>query len=88
MAVWNRCGFVRSQVMGEAAERLAVELRSGAALGNYKSPCRSVCRRRMRRSLLPRQERERPDHRKVFIVEVRVKGRRRARKARPAWGAP
>jgi ribonuclease-3 len=29
--------FVRSQVMGEAAERLARELRSGAALGNYKS---------------------------------------------------
>ena len=29
--------FVRSQVMGEAAEQLALELRSGAALGNYKS---------------------------------------------------
>ena len=29
--------FVRRQVMGEAAERLALELRSGAALGNYKS---------------------------------------------------
>ncbi len=29
--------FVRGQVMGEAAERLALELRSGEALGNYKS---------------------------------------------------
>ena len=29
--------FVRGKVMGEAAERLAVELRSGEALGNYKS---------------------------------------------------
>jgi ribonuclease-3 len=29
--------FARRWVMGEAAEQLAEELRSGAALGNYKS---------------------------------------------------
>ena len=47
--------FVRSQVMGEAAEQLARELRSGAALGNYKSAlARAAAGRARRRSRLPR----------------------------------
>jgi ribonuclease-3 len=38
--------FARRWVMGEAAEQLAEELRSGAALGNYKSALQEHCNRR------------------------------------------
>ena len=67
--------FVRSQVMGEAAERLALELRSGAALGNYKSALQERLQAAGACAPVYRVKSESgPDHRKVFIVEVRVKG--------------
>jgi len=67
--------FVRSQVMGEAAERLAVELRSGAALGNYKSALQERLQAARAGAPFYRVKNESgPDHRKVFVVEVRVKG--------------
>jgi ribonuclease-3 len=66
--------FVRSQVMGEAAERLAVELRSGAALGNYKSALQERLQAVHDGVPFYRVKNESgPDHRKVFLVEVRVK---------------
>jgi ribonuclease-3 len=68
-------GFVRSQVMGEAAEQLALELRSGAALGNYKSALQERLQAAHAGAPVYRVKSESgPDHRKVFIVEVRVKG--------------
>jgi ribonuclease-3 len=67
--------FVRSQVMGEAAERLAVELRSGAALGNYKSALQEHLQAARAGAPFYRvKNASGPDHRKVFVVEVRVKG--------------
>jgi ribonuclease III len=67
--------FVRGQVMGEAAERLAVELRSGAALGNYKSALQERLQAARVGAPYYRVKSESgPDHRKVFLVEVRVKG--------------
>ncbi len=67
--------FVRHQVMGEAAERLALELRSGAALGNFKSALQE--RLQAARAGVPvyRVKSESgPDHHKRFLVEVRLKG--------------
>jgi len=67
--------FVRDKVMGEAAERLAVELRSGEALGNYKS----ALQERLQAAgagapvYLVKSE-SGPDHHKRFLVEVRQKG--------------
>ncbi len=67
--------FVRSQVMGEAADRLAFELRSGAALGNYKSALQERLQAAHAGAPYYRVKNESgPDHRKVFLVEVRVKG--------------
>jgi ribonuclease-3 len=67
--------FVRSQVMGEAAERLALELRSGAALGNYKSALQERLQAAGAGAPVYRVKSESgPDHRKFFLVEVRVKG--------------
>jgi ribonuclease-3 len=66
--------FVRRYVMGEAAEELARELRSGAALGNYKSALQE--RLQAARAGMPvyRVKSESgPDHRKRFLVEVRLK---------------
>jgi ribonuclease III len=72
--------FVRSKVMGEAAERLAVELRSGAALGNYKSALQERLQASRAGAPYYRVKSESgPDHRKVFLVEVRVKGAAGAR---------
>jgi ribonuclease III len=66
--------FVAARVMGEAAELLAEELRTGAALGNYKSALQE--RLQAARAGVPvyrvRGE-SGPDHRKRFLVEVRVK---------------
>ena len=68
--------FVRSQVMGEAAERLAVELRSGAALGNYKSALQERLQAARAGAPFYRVKSESgPDHHKRFLVEVRVKGK-------------
>jgi ribonuclease-3 len=67
--------FVRSQVMGEAADRLALELRAGAALGNYKSALQERLQAAHAGAPYYRIKNESgPDHRKVFVVEVRVKG--------------
>jgi len=67
--------FVRSQVMGEAAERLARELRSGAALGNYKSALQERLQASRSGAPVYRVESESgPDHRKRFLVEVYAKG--------------
>lgn len=66
--------FVRSRVMGEAAEHLAEELRSGAALGNYKSALQE--RLQAARAGTPVYQVKRqsgPDHRRRFLVEVRIK---------------
>jgi len=66
--------FVRTRVMGEAAEHLAEELRSGAALGNYKSALQE--RLQAARAGTPVyhvKSESGPDHRKRFLVEVRLK---------------
>lgn len=66
--------FVRSQVMGEAADRLALELSSGAALGNYKSALQERLQAAHAGAPYYRVKNESgPDHRKVFVVEVRLK---------------
>ncbi len=67
--------FVRRQVMGEAAERLALELRSGAALGNYKSALQERLQAARTGAPVYRVRSESgPDHHKRFLVEVRLKG--------------
>lgn len=66
--------FVRRQVMGEAAERLALELRSGAALGNYKSALQERLQAARAGAPVYRVKSESgPDHHKRFLVEVRLK---------------
>jgi ribonuclease-3 len=67
--------FVRGKVMGEAAERLAVELRSGEALGNYKSALQERLQAAGAGAPVYRVKSESgPDHHKRFLVEVRQKG--------------
>ena len=67
--------FVRQWVMGEAAERLAEELRSGEALGNYKSALQERLQAERAGAPVYRVKSESgPDHRKRFLVEVRIKG--------------
>jgi ribonuclease-3 len=66
--------FVRSQVMGEAAEVLAEELRAGAALGNYKSALQERLQAARAGTPVYRVKSESgPDHKKRFLVEVRLK---------------
>lgn len=68
-----RC-FVRRWVMGEAAEQLARELRSGAALGNYKSALQEHLQATHAGAPVYKIKSESgPDHRKRFLVEVRLK---------------
>jgi ribonuclease-3 len=65
--------FARRSVMGEAAEQLAEELRSGAALGNYKSALQEYLQSTQAGTPLYRVKGESgPDHRKRFLVEVRL----------------
>jgi ribonuclease-3 len=72
--------FVRRSVMGEAAEELARELRSGDALGNYKSALQEQLQATRAGTPVYRVKSESgPDHRKRFLVEVRLK---------PAEGEP
>jgi ribonuclease-3 len=72
--------FVRRSVMGEAAEELARELRSGEALGNYKSALQEHLQATRAGTPVYRVKSESgPDHRKRFLVEVRLK---------PAEGEP
>ncbi len=67
--------FVRGRVMGEAAERLALELRSGQALGNYKSALQERMQAARAGAPVYRLKSESgPDHHKRFLVEVRMKG--------------
>jgi ribonuclease-3 len=66
--------FVRCWVMGEAAEQLAEQLRAGAALGNYKSALQEQLQATRAGSPVYRVKSESgPDHRKRFLVEVRLK---------------
>jgi ribonuclease III len=72
--------FARRYVMGEAVEQLEEELRSGAALGNYKSALQESVQAAHLGTLVYRVRGESgPDHRKRFLVEVRLK---------PAEGEP
>ena len=72
--------FVRRNVMGEAVEQLARELRSGEALGNYKSALQEYLQAVHAGAPVYRVKSESgPDHRKRFLVEVRL---------RPAEGEP
>jgi ribonuclease-3 len=66
--------FVGRWVMGEAVEQLAEELRSGAALGNFKSALQEQLQAARAGSPIYRIKSESgPDHRKRFLVEVRLK---------------
>jgi ribonuclease-3 len=66
--------FARSRVMGEAADRLAAELSSGAALGNYKSALQERLQAARAGAPVYRVKHETgPGHRKRFMVEVRLK---------------
>lgn len=66
--------FARRHVMGEAADRLAIELRSGAALGNYKSALQERLQAAREGTPVYRVKSESgPDHHKRFLVEVRLK---------------
>ncbi|WP_420238922.1 ribonuclease III [Telmatobacter bradus] len=66
--------FVRRQVMGETAKQLAEEVRSGAALGNYKSALQERLQAEHTGTPVYRVKSESgPDHRKKFLVEVRLK---------------
>lgn len=68
--------FARRHVLGEAAEQLAEELRSGAALGNYKSALQEHLQAVRGGSPVYRVKSESgPDHRKRFLVEVRLKAK-------------
>lgn len=61
-------------VMGDAVEQLAEELRSGAALGNYKSALQERLQAERAGAPVYRVKSESgPDHRKRFLVEVRLK---------------
>jgi ribonuclease-3 len=66
--------FVRRHVMGETAEQLARDLRSGAALGNYKSALQERLQAIGAGTPVYKIKSESgPDHRKRFLVEVRLK---------------
>jgi ribonuclease-3 len=66
--------FVGQRVMGEAAALLAEEVRAGAALGNYKSALQEHLQAAGAGVPVYRVRRESgPDHRKKFLVEVRLK---------------
>ncbi len=67
--------FARRRVMGETEAQLARELRSGAALGNYKSALQERLQADRSGAPVYRVKSESgPDHRKRFLVEVRLKG--------------
>jgi len=66
--------FARRWVMGEAAEQLARDLQSGAALGNFKSALQEHLQASGSGTPVYRVKSESgPDHRKRFMVEVRLK---------------
>jgi ribonuclease-3 len=66
--------FTHRWVMGKAAEVLAQELNSGAALGNYKSALQEHLQAaRAGTPVYKLKSESGPDHRKRFQVEVRLK---------------
>lgn len=66
--------FADRYVMGKVVEQLADELRSGAALGNYKSALQEHLQALRAGTPVYRVKSESgPDHRKRFLVEVRLK---------------
>jgi ribonuclease-3 len=66
--------FARRQVLGETANQLAEELRSGAALGNYKSALQEHLQAVRAGTPVYRVKSESgPGHRKRFLIEVRLK---------------
>jgi ribonuclease-3 len=66
--------FARRSVIADAAEVLAEELRSGAALGNYKSALQEYLQSVHVGTPDYRVKSESgPDHRKRFVVEVRIR---------------
>jgi ribonuclease-3 len=66
--------FARRYVMGDTVEELAEQLRSGAALGNYKSALQERLQAEHAGAPVYRVKSESgPDHRKRFLVEVRLK---------------
>ncbi len=66
--------FARRYVMGDAVERLAEQLRSGAALGNYKSALQERLQAERAGAPVYKVKSESgPDHRKRFLVEVRLR---------------
>ena len=72
--------FVRRHVIADMVEQLAHELRAGAALGNYKSALQEYLQAVHAGAPTYRVKSESgPDHRKRFLVEVRI---------RPAEGEP
>jgi ribonuclease III len=67
-------GFVERRVIGHAAEELARELRSGEALGNYKSALQERLQAdHLGTPVYKVKSESGPDHRKRFLVEVRLK---------------
>jgi ribonuclease-3 len=66
--------FTERYVIGDAVERLAEELKSGAALGNYKSALQERLQASRAGTPVYRVKSESgPDHHKRFLVEVRLK---------------
>ncbi len=66
--------FVRSQVMDGEVEHLEAELRSGAALGNFKSALQEKLQAEHAGTPVYRVKSESgPAHRRRFLVEVRLK---------------
>jgi len=64
--------FVRRMVMGDAEEQLARELRTGAALGNFKSALQEHLQAiRAGIPVYNVKSESGPDHRKRFVIEVR-----------------
>ncbi len=65
--------FARKHILAEAADHLAEELRSGAALGNYKSALQEYLQATHSGAPVYRLKAESgPGHRKHFLVEVRL----------------
>src|SRR5215469_8571709 len=66
--------FARDHVIGDVVEQLARDLRSGAALGNYKSALQEYLQAAHAGAPVYRVKSESgPDHRKRFLVEVRLR---------------
>lgn len=66
--------FARRHIMGAAEEQLALELQKGEALGNFKSALQEKLQsERAGMPVYAVRSESGPDHRKRFLVEVRIK---------------